>query len=582
MNTTPTSRVALSIVAILVAVGAAAPALAQQYRPGGTALDRNLQTGSGGINPRGGDIRDQIWLNNRIITGSAPAGRSFRGYVGYSAPNEFRGVAGSDDLYSFRRDSASGYQVQSGVGASDALRYQLGITTGQSVPRYLAQTIYTPRESSVATGAPFVPSTTSALRSTADFLTSRALRPTLVGARYDREGNEWNATASPLLGLAWARVGVNEPAPVNADTPEAGASGSLPTLPSASPSLPGASPDQQPARPQSSLDRLRLMPTGLEAQTIAMRLRAERDGLNAVDRTVSLATAGADRVPRTVIHNQLIDVLRETYKPAPEQVAGAPDQPEARSLVDRELDRVSRVLRNLPPLPPKPVAVNTDEANPFEAPATPAKTETPAEINRRREEEAKKPIPAELIEALRASGVKDIESFIPPAADAPRDADAYRQHMQLAQSLLAEGRFFDAEDRFTRAMAAMPTDPMARIGRVHAQLGAGLFLSASTNLRGVLRDHPELVGARFDAKLIPSARRVDEVAGMLRAELAKGGSEIGNSTGLLLAYLGHLTGDPEMTNQGLAALRERVRADDGPENRFIELLEGVWKNPPNK
>ncbi len=106
------------LLACAAAAAVANPAFSQQYiGEGGTLLDRNTMVGSGGKNTRARDVRDQIWFNNQIITGNAPAGRSFRGYVGYTSPNDFRGLPGSDRQYGFRRDSASASAVATGVRA---------------------------------------------------------------------------------------------------------------------------------------------------------------------------------------------------------------------------------------------------------------------------------------------------------------------------------------------------------------------------------------------------------------------------------------------------------------------------------
>jgi hypothetical protein len=148
--------------------------------------------------------------------------------------------------------------------------------------------------------------------------------------------------------------------------------------------------------------------------------------------------------------------------------------------------------------------------------------------------------------------------------------------MEAGQMALADGRFFDAEERFTRAMSAMPGDPMAAVGRVHGQLGAGLYLSAASNLRQVMREHPELSAARFNVTLVPGDERSKKIAEQLRIELDRASTRLGRDAGLLLAYLGRIRGDNAMRDEGLAAWNQRIDADDVTEQKLYTLLSKVW------
>src|SRR3954471_2751530 len=69
-----------------------APALDQNV------LDRNLQQGSGGVNPGRPDFAQEARFRNAIVTGNVPGGLSFRGNVGYRAPGEFAGNLPSNSL----------------------------------------------------------------------------------------------------------------------------------------------------------------------------------------------------------------------------------------------------------------------------------------------------------------------------------------------------------------------------------------------------------------------------------------------------------------------------------------------------
>lgn len=591
MSGSPIRLFALSVA--LTPALAATPLLAQQYRgDGGTLLDRNNQVGSGGKNTRARDIRDQIWFNNQIITGNAPGGRSFRGYVGYTAPNEFHGPTGSDAQYNFRRDSTSGAAVATGVRASDALRYQFSLTTGQAPPSYLANVLLTPRDSNAASGAN-ITSTSSALRSTSDFLTSRSLRPTFVGSRTNAEGQELVASASPLLGITWQRV--------TGDPMHSPAGGGVKTDPLADtptpPTTPGAPPPPTPTKPVlpsvTPGAPTGLTPTGLESRGVNYRPRWETDraGERPAAKPDSLSGAvdtavDTSAVPvRSAAHAQALDAVRTAYNAS---LAGAsnppkPDTDKPGTYVDSELERIRRVLRGQSPLAPTPTKPTTPDPLAADQPATteptpPPKPKTGAGAADKPDKRETSPLSPELIKALKSIGQKNLDSFVPTDSGSTNPA-SYQIHMESGQKFITDGRFFDAEDRFTRAIAAMPNDPLAKIGRIHAQLGAGMFLSASTNLRQLIKESPEVIGLKFDRKLAPDAARAKTVAEQLREGVHQGSTGMGLESSLLLAYLGRITGDQAMTDEGLGAMRLRLPANEPAEATLHEVLTGVWSTP---
>jgi hypothetical protein len=51
---------------------------------------------------------------------------------------------------------------------------------------------------------------------------------------------------------------------------------------------------------------------------------------------------------------------------------------------------------------------------------------------------------------------------------------------------------------------------------------------------------------------------------------------MGLEASLLLAYLGRVSGDQAMTDEGLAAMKSRLPAGDKQEEALYQLLSGVW------
>lgn len=204
-------------------------------------------------------------------------------------------------------------------------------------------------------------------------------------------------------------------------------------------------------------------------------------------------------------------------------------------------------------------------------------------------EESGETFDIESLRMLRESSLK-IETYVtvPPGVSI---GDAYAKSMDAAQSSLAQGDFFDAESRFSRALTASPGDLGAMAGRLHAQLGAGMLLSASVNLRHLLTIAPEVSTANFSPSMIPPARALKDLAAVLRDRLgqnpeadaiARTMSEA--EIGLLLAYVGRLTADEALIRQGLAAIKPGSAAAelDEQNRRLSVFLRVVWlgETPP--
>ncbi len=197
-------------------------------------------------------------------------------------------------------------------------------------------------------------------------------------------------------------------------------------------------------------------------------------------------------------------------------------------------------------------------------------------------EEATVPPPMpnqEFVNTLREGG--SVSNLAPEAGEG---VDFYVTHMNEAQKLLSEGRFFDAEQRFTRAMSIQRNDPLAQIGRVHAQIGAGMFLSAATNLRTFAKAHPEMVGVRYESVLRPTPERERQLINMLQENVdARRGPP--REAALLLAYVGYQHGDQEAVRNGIDALELFDKAGigtDAPSDEaspVTKLLRSVWVRP---
>ncbi|MCC6661993.1 MAG: hypothetical protein IT437_14045 [Phycisphaerales bacterium] len=156
--------------------------------------------------------------------------------------------------------------------------------------------------------------------------------------------------------------------------------------------------------------------------------------------------------------------------------------------------------------------------------------------------------------------------------------DAYARHMKAGQEHLAAGRLFQAEERFTAALAIKAGDPMASIGRIHAQLGNSLFMSAAINLRKLFVAHPELIGVKYAPEILPSADRIGTIKIRLQ-ELIQREAGMKRDAGLLLAYLGYQSDDAAAVAHGFEAM-DSVEGEADPQlARLRDVLRQVWMAP---
>jgi hypothetical protein len=137
------------------------------------------------------------------------------------------------------------------------------------------------------------------------------------------------------------------------------------------------------------------------------------------------------------------------------------------------------------------------------------------------------------------------------------------------ESALRESDYFRAERRFEQAQSLASDNPLVEVGITHAQLGAGLYLSASLTLRNLFVAFPELIDAKYDRALLPNQDRLERAVGFMRERIKSG--EDAPGYGILLAYIGHQTSDRKLVEEGLAVIGGNEKLD-----LSRKLLEGVW------
>lgn len=497
-------------------------------------------------------LADELRFRNAIVTGNTPGGTSFRGDVGYTGERDFRAGLGSDSTFNFRRDSFSSGLGGVGLRGTDALQYQFAYTTGnlgmtnrRGEPVSMLSSI---RQELIEGNDPADRDrdrrggwTQSApdfgtLRSTASYTSTRSLNPAIVAARTTSLGVE-EIVASPLLGLRTQMSGRAWFQKQEAERK-----------------------NQSPVAAQSSQNATPATSTAYDT----LRLRLDQFAGPESRRPEATPTPESTTPPATTPPTTTPDVTRpDPTKPGP-GVADPDKATPERPVWDRRMDDLRSALDRRTGVRAPGASVPRPGATPRPRDDKPDTRVTRAWLD------------DEMVAILR-QGAGEVSVFI---EGQPRDF--YSEHMLAGQTYMGSERYFDAEERFARALSFKPGDPTAMAARVNAELGAGMLISASLNLRELFERHPEVVLLRYTGATIPSKARQDALVEMFRANIAGAQRQIASATresALLLAYLGWQRADVDMAREGLEFIRQDITRRADPEDKLIDLLATLWLAP---
>lgn len=567
-------------------------AAAQNALGDGRVLDANLGQG-GRFNQAAPSFARELQFRNAIVTGNAPGGLSFRGDLGYRAPGEFTGQLGSDSLFAFRRDSLYSGLADMGIRGTDALQYQFSLTTGAAPPQNLMGSLTYSRDQmgggvggmgasqTLANDPSYVdprglglyrPSMqetdlsdalTGSMRSSSAFTTTTMLSPVLLFTFEEGiERRPFGLTASTLTGVSAVPMfdPTRPPVPGQGTGISAGGTGQTAGVGQA------RDPRQPMARTayEEVVDRLRQR---AEAQAARSNTLVDPEMKAITDRLEALRAGLMGQDVNQPATGQAAPGQTTPGQTAPGQ-PGAGQTPDAPAGTPRLPDQPA-VQPALPGDPQAPGATGT----PFGGPAG---VQIAAENDPDRFRIDPKTL--EMMRALEAP----LPSFIDPNADT---RDLYNEHMRAGERLILAERYFDAEERFARALSVRGGDPTAQVGRAHAQIGAGLLISASLNLRTLFILHPEMIAARYVGRLLPSPDRIDILIENLRERSGvkpvpgraeeEGGTRV--AAGFLLSYLGFQVGREEVIREGLEVLRTIGSPEDV---RLGAVLRQIWLDTP--
>lgn len=539
----------------------AAPAAAQDALGAGDALDANPRVGSDGRNPAA--AQPDYRVRNLLVTGDVAGGREFRGSVGYTAARDFRGATGSDSTFRFRAESAYSSPAAIISGLSSArlntgylpdIEYRRDTTVPSSVefPRWNAD-----RWNARQTTRRDVERLNSSLRDSSD--------SQMVGLIISEEGDLLRYAASSVRGI--------EVAPVQADAMSAGLTYY----------------DRARIRQDVLADRSLVAPGIAFDPRTADRIDVRQPN-DPIDTSVPPdgREARPGERPKSPYEEVVERLARQAGESRPVTDPAAPtdgrdaSEPESRDRLYEELQELRRRLapeqddtRRLPSN-----RLNSDRTTPDQG-----TDQTPGQYpgqnpgqNPAQNPGANPPDPSTTGDAApeRASVMDRYAHLLRNAGDlnslTPQEQNRLNELLGTGEQFLREARYFDARERFDRAVRLTPQHPLAMMGLANAELGAGLHRSAVLTLRTLYRSHPEMIDVSVDRALLPREDRLTPAIQGMRSRLANDPAASG--FGLLLAYVGRQTGDRALITEGLSALRKS--AGDEP---LAELLESIWLTP---
>lgn len=568
--------------ALIAASGSMASA--QNALGDGRRLDNNLQQGVGRVNAPSRDFAREAQFRNAIVTGNVAGGFGFRGNVGYTAADDFRGSLGSTQNFGFARDSFYSALGGRGLRAVDALQAQMNFSTGGQVDpnlgvpiirrpgagfsaaQLLAQDADTEKGRQIQTVSAFTLREGS-LRSTSDWTAGRPLSPRVLGRTDLGEMGEPGDTlrffvSSPLRGIGLQK------------TPEL----QRPLPPDLIQDRPETARLDNRIENQPETGRVEAKPQPYEKLLADLRAAAEE----AKEAEAEKGAGAGEREGREGGDlEQKVQDLIDRAKALPEGVptreeeddggapgtgtgAGGRGGAEGRSSplrgVPRPLEEEDREPRTLEERMEKLMERLTPSAK---------RVEGDPWAGLSREDRSKIVSDAEeLLGRIRPK----VDELAGESDSLP--GNAYTAQMRAGEAALGQGKWFDAEERFSVALQIRKGDPMAAAGRLNAQLAAGLFLSAAQNLEALLRGYPEMINAQFDRRLLPTPKRLEQVREELRGAISRDPAS-GQRLGLLLAYLGRQFNNPEDVRAGFAAIEEATRLG-APDDPLVDVLESLW------
>lgn len=556
----------------------------------GNALDANTRVGSDSQNGRGRNIAAENAFRNAIVTGNVGAGLAFRGNPGYFAVNDFNGNTATTTTYEFVRDTSYSGLATRGIRGFTSVQNQFDYVTGRTFADTPSNDLIIKRGMGTAGRDPYY-QFAGALRSPSFSTVRETSQPNIIADSTPASGNVPNEIAPRSYVIASQLQGVRRLNDTNTafgyrpeeikgyQTPEQRAESDLQkTLNS------GEVNTQAPTNFVSPFEAYKQQ---LELNN--GRIDSSVTGANLPNLTPEKPKPGEPSTPGT----ETPGAPGKTGAPGTTEGAKPGTAPEGASPYDKRMNDLRKSLweqpgaeKNAKPKLPSDVNGVLSEADKALQKANDTKKaidskDTAQTKDTKANEQipgyTSRPGPTEVL-SRTAQEAKELLSkpvYVDSLLPKKIDNQALADHIRRGQDQLAAGQFFNAEEQFASAMAMAPGDPLAAAGRVNSQIAAGMYVSAAYNLRNLLRGYPEMIAAKFDAKLLPASSRLELIRTQLRQRSEKN-STLSRDAGLLLAYLGHQTGNMQDVQDGFGIIDRVNESTNAEPDALTAALRGAW------
>jgi hypothetical protein len=140
-----------------------------------------------------------------------------------------------------------------------------------------------------------------------------------------------------------------------------------------------------------------------------------------------------------------------------------------------------------------------------------------------------------------------------------------------AEDLMRQGKFQSAIDRYNTAQQVAPNNPLVALGRANAELGAGAYRQASTDLHLIFVNDPTTLMAQYSLDQWFPSGRLDKIREELTGLSSQDPKE--EMPEFLLTYLAYNGGNLEEARRHLAEAQKR----SGGKDPALRLMETDWK-----
>ena len=145
--------------------------------------------------------------------------------------------------------------------------------------------------------------------------------------------------------------------------------------------------------------------------------------------------------------------------------------------------------------------------------------------------------------------------------------------LKNAENLMKEGKFTSALDQYDMAEQVAPNNPLTRLGRANAELGASYYARAEAHLRDVFQKNPELLAGQYDLTSMLGEQRLNVLVKDLK-DIANREQKEARPV-FLLAYIAYNTGH----EQNAEAYLDLADKRSGGQDPFFKLLRDNWALP---